>query len=82
MSGYRGSVAVSAGPSRCSLVGGGAHLLVRVRLFDDETAQDPQPEAYSDLRPGEARALAARLLCACEDAERASHAAGYWRPRR
>ena len=82
MSGYRGSVAVSAGPSRCSLVGGGAHLLVRVRLFDDETAQDPQPDAYSDLHPGEARALASWLLSACEDAERESHAAGYWRQAR
>ena len=82
MSGYRGSVAVSAGPSRCSLVGGGAHLLVRVRLFDDETAEDPQPDAYSDLRPGEARALASWLLSACEGAEHESHAAGYWRPGR
>jgi hypothetical protein len=78
MSGYRGWAEASAGPARCGLVGGGAHLLVRVRLFD-EGAEDPHPEAYCDLRPDEALRLARQLLAAIDDAERHTREAGYWR---
>jgi hypothetical protein len=78
MSGYRGWIEASPGPARCSLVGGGAHLLVRVRLFD-EGAEDPQPEVYCDLRPDEAQQLAHQLLGAIQSAERQTREAGYWR---
>ena len=78
MSGYREWIEASAGPARCGLVGGGAHLLVRVRLYD-EGAEDPQPEVCCDLRPDEALQLARQLLGAIDDAERQSHAAGYWK---
>jgi len=78
MSGYRGWAEASPGPARCGLVGGGAHLLVRVRLYDDG-AEDPQPDAYCDLQPDEARQLARQLLGAINDAERQTREAGYWR---
>jgi hypothetical protein len=76
VSGHRGWIGVSAGPARCSLVGGGALLLVRVRLFD-EGGEDPQPDVFCDLRPGEARDLARELLAAVEDAELRTLNAGY-----
>ena len=78
MSGYRGWIEASAGPARCGLVGGGAHLLVRVRLYDDGV-EDPQPEVCCDLRVDEARHLALSLLQAAEDAERQTLSAGYWK---
>jgi hypothetical protein len=78
MSGYRGWIEASAGPARCGLVGGGAHLLVRVRLFDED-AEAPEPDAYCDLRPDEARQLARQLLGAIDDAERQTLNAGYWK---
>ncbi len=77
MSGYRWEIEASAGPAREGLVGGGAQLLVRVRLFDDDI-EDPAPDAFCDLRPASARHLAFELLAAAEDAERQTHAAGYW----
>lgn len=77
MSGYRWEIEASAGPAREGLVGGGAQLLVRVRIFDDDV-EDPQPDAFCDLRPSSARHLAFELLAAAEDAEQQTHAAGYW----
>jgi hypothetical protein len=73
MSAYRWEIEASAGPAREGLIGGGAQLLVRVRLFDDR-----QPDAYTDLRPRDARHLALELLAAAEDAERQTELAGFW----
>jgi len=69
MSGYRSEIKASAGPARTGRVGGGAVLLVRVRLFDCG-GEDPQPDAYCDLRPRDARHFAFELLAAAEHAER------------
>ena len=77
MSGYRSEITASAGPSRIGRVGGGALLLVRVRLFDCG-AEDPQPDAYTNLRPRDARHLARELLAAADDAERQTEQAGFW----
>jgi hypothetical protein len=77
MSGYRFEIEASAGPARGGLVGGGAQLLVRVRLFDGPGCDAPEPEAFTDLRPSEARELAFALLGAAEHAERRSEAAGW-----
>jgi len=77
MSGFRWEIEASAGPAREGIVGGGKQLLVRVRLFDDG-----QPDAYTDLRPREARRLAAELLAAAEDADWQTEQAGYWETRR
>ena len=89
MSGFRFEVEASAGPAREGLVGGGAHLLVRVRLFDgpgvvDQITGEPacQPDAFTDLRPGDARELAFCLLACAEHAERQSREAGFWRAER
>ena len=64
MSGFRFEAEAFAGPDREGLVGGGAQLLVVVRLFDgpgvvDHTSAKPtgQPDAYTDLRPADARRL-------------------------
>lgn len=54
MSGFRWEIEAFAGPDREALVGGGAQLLVRVRLFDD-CVKDPQPDAFTNLRPRDAR---------------------------
>jgi len=81
MSGYRSEIQASAGPARTGLVGGGALLLVRVRLFDCG-GDDPQPDAYTNLRPRDARHLARELLAAAEDAERQTEQAGFWRQTR
>jgi hypothetical protein len=77
MSAFRWEIEASAGPAREGLVGGGARLLVRVRLFD-EGVEDPQPDAFIDLRPASARHLALELLAAAEDAEHQTRAAGFW----
>jgi hypothetical protein len=69
-------IEASAGPAREGLVGGGAQLLVRVRLFD--AGEDPQPDAFIDLRPSCARQLALELLAAAEDAEQQTRAASRW----
>jgi hypothetical protein len=77
MSGYRFEIEASAGPARAGLVGGGAQLLIRVRLFD-RGVDEPQPDAYTDLRPRDARHLALELLAAAEDAEWQTEQAGFW----
>jgi hypothetical protein len=77
MSGYRSEIKASAGPSRIGRVGGGALLLVRVRLFD-WAEHDPQPDAFTDLLPRDARHLALELLAAAENAERQTEQAGFW----
>jgi hypothetical protein len=73
MSAFRWEIEASAGPAREGLIGGGKQLLVRVRLFDDR-----QPDAYTDLRPRDARHLALELLAAAQDAERQTDQAGFW----
>jgi hypothetical protein len=77
VTGYRWEIEASAGPASEGLVGGGAQLLVRVRLFDDGV-ENPQPDAYIDLRPSSARHLALELLAAAEDAEWQTDQAGFW----
>lgn len=79
MSGFW-EIEASAGPAREGLVGGGAQLLVRVRLFDP--GEDSQPDAFIDLRPSGARHLALELLAAAEDAEQQTRAAGFWEKHR
>jgi hypothetical protein len=81
MSDYRSEIEASAGPARAGLVGGGAQLLVRVRLFDCG-ADDPAPDAYCDLRPRDARHLALELLAAAEDADWQTEQAGCWKQTR
>jgi hypothetical protein len=85
MSGYRFDIETSAGPSRRGRVGGGAVLLVRVRIFDGPGVCDsvtgehaPEPEAYTDLLPSEARSFAVKLLQAAEDAELHTERARWW----
>jgi hypothetical protein len=81
MSGYRWEIEASAGPAREGLVGGGSQLLVRVRLFD-AGVEDPQPDAFIDLRPSCARHLALELLAAAQDAERQTENANWWQASR
>lgn len=76
MSGFRWEIEASAGPAREGLVGGGARLLVRVRLFDGVGCDAPRPDAFTDLRPGEARELAFALLALAEHAERPERGGG------
>jgi hypothetical protein len=73
MSGLRWEIEASAGPAREGLAGGGAGLLVRVRLFHEGVE-----DAFTDLRPHDARHLAMALLAAADDAEQQTHAAGFW----
>jgi hypothetical protein len=89
MSGYRFEIETSAGPARGSLVGGGAQLLVRVRLFDgpgvvDSSTGAPagQPDAFTDLRPRDARKLAFELLAAAQHADQQALKANHWEPQR
>jgi hypothetical protein len=79
MSGFRWEIEASAGPGREGLVGGGSRLLVRVTLFNDDLeGSEPAPQAYTDLRPRDARRLALELLAAAEDAESQTEQAGHW----
>jgi len=85
MSGYRFEIEASAGPARRGRVGGGAVLLVRVRLFDgpgvvDTLTGEPAagPGAFTDLDPRDARELAFRLLACAEHAEQRTIDAHYW----
>ena len=80
MSGFW-EIEASAGPARERLVSGAARLLVRVSLFD-AGGEDPQPDAFIDLRPSCARHLAIELLAAAEDAEQQTRAAGFWETNR
>jgi hypothetical protein len=86
VSGYRAEIEASAGPSRLGRVGGGALLLVRVRLFDGPDAVERGtglPDAFTDLDPRQARTLAIRLIAAADDAERQTLQANHWQePRR
>jgi len=89
MSGYRFEIEASAGPARRKRVGGGAVLLVRVRLFDgpgvvDLATGEPAsvPDAFTDLDPREARELAFCLLAAAEHAEQQTLQSNYWQARR
>lgn len=79
MSAYRFDIQATVGPAHQGLVPTGRMLLVRVRVFDGPCCQDPEPEAYTDLHPRQARELAFVLLAAAEHAERQSRAADYWR---
>ncbi len=64
MSGYRCEAEAFAGPARERLLYGARELLVRVRLHDGPGAVDDHgrptnlPDAYTDLRPEQARQLA------------------------
>jgi hypothetical protein len=71
MSAFRWNVEAFAGPAREGLVGGGAKLLVRVRLFDEpeQTWPHTRPDAFTDLRTDAARDLAFELLAAAEHAD-------------
>lgn len=82
MSRFRWEIEASAGPAREALIGGRAQLLVRVRLFDGPGCDAPEPDAFTDLRAGEARGLAFALLGAAEHAERRSAGAGWWEDER
>ena len=77
MSGFRWEIEASAGPACEGLVGGGKQPLVRVRLVDDG-----QPDAYTDLRPRDARRFALELLAAAEDADWQTEQAGLWKQTR
>ena len=81
MSGYRSEIKASVGPDRTGRVGGDALLLVRVRMFDCG-ADAPQPDAYTNLRPRDARYLARQLLAAADDAERQTEQADFWKQTR
>lgn len=85
MSGYRAEIEASAGPARLGRVGGGALLLVRVRLFNGPDAVErgtDLPDVFCDLDPRQARTLASRLLAAADDAERQTLNADYRETRR
>lgn len=71
MSVFRWQIEAFAGPAREGTVGGRARLLVRVRLFNepDESGLIDKPDAFTDLRPDDARHLAFELLAAAEHAE-------------
>jgi len=68
--------------ARERLTDGGLLQLVRVRLFDPPSAEDDRglasgtPDAFTDLRPGDARHLAAELIAAARHAELVTAAAG------
>ena len=85
MSGYRSEIQASAGPARRGRVGGGALLLVRVRLSDGPGVADSltgqpaaKPDAFTDLDPRDARERAFRLLACAEHAEQQTIAADYY----
>jgi len=81
--GFRWEIEAAAGPAREAVLGG-ARLLVRVRLFDppDQTWPKTKPEAFTDLRPDNARDLAFELLAAAEHAESLTREAGCWESER
>jgi hypothetical protein len=85
VSGYRAEIEASAGPARLGRVGGGALLLVRVRLFDGPDAVErgtDLPDVFTDLDPRQARTLALGLIAAADDAEQRTLQANYWEPSR
>jgi hypothetical protein len=85
MAAYRFEIDTSAGPAREGLPSGRSMLLVRVRLFDGPgvvNAFTGEPavgeDVYTDLRPDQARELAARLVCCAERAEQLTEQAGWF----
>jgi hypothetical protein len=85
---HRFEIDTTAGPAREGILYGRAMLLVRVRLFDGPGVVDGatgQPagleDVYTDLRPGQARALAFRLLEHAEQAERITEQHDWWAAR-
>ena len=85
MASHRFEVDAAAGPAREGVLGGRAIMLVRLRLFDgpgvvDGLTGEPagEEDVYSDLRPEEARALAAQLVSCAERAEQITAHAGWW----
>jgi hypothetical protein len=85
VSGYRAEIEASAGPARLGRVGGGALLLVRVRLCNGPDAVErgtDLPDVFTDLDPRAARTLAIGLIAAADDAERQALNADYWEPSR
>jgi hypothetical protein len=85
VSGYRAEIEASAGPARLGRVGGGALLLVRVRLFNGPDAVErgtDLPDVFTDLDPRAARTLAIALLAAADTAEQHTLQANYWEPQR
>jgi hypothetical protein len=88
MSGYRSEIDAQAGPAREGVLYGRAMLLVRIRLFDGPgvistgTGEPcPQGDAYTDLRPEQARDLAFCLLSAAEQAEAQTRKSDWFRQR-
>ncbi len=77
--GFRWEIEAFAGPAREAILGG-SRLLVRVRLFDppDQTWPNTRPDAFTDLRPDNARDLAFELLAAAEHAELITRDADHW----
>jgi hypothetical protein len=83
MSGFRFDIEAFPHPdAREGRVGGGWLQLVRVRLFDGPDVIDDhgrptgRPDAFTDLRPGDARHLALELLAAARHAERLTEGSG------
>jgi hypothetical protein len=79
---HRCEIRADAGPARERILHGRAILLVRVRMFDNDTVDERREDAYCDLRPEQARTLAIGLLQAAEHAERQTIQARYWETRR
>jgi hypothetical protein len=81
---FRCEADAQAGPVRESLLHGRGCCWCGVRLFngpcvtDDDSRPDSLPDAYTDLRPEEARRLALGLLQAAEDAETRTLRANWW----
>jgi hypothetical protein len=82
---HRYEVDAAAGPAREGVIGGRAIMLVRVRLFDGPGVVDARTgepaggeDVCTDLRPGEARQLAAQLVSCAERAEQLTAHAGGW----
>lgn len=78
-------IEATAGPSREGIPHGRAQLLVRVRLSDGPGCVDArtgqptgEPDAWTDLRPAQARQIAFELLVCAEQAEQQTRAAGWW----
>jgi hypothetical protein len=68
MTAYRYEIDAFAGPGTERLIDGSSLILVRVRMFD-QGVDRPQEDVCCDLRPGEARELALRLLASAERAQ-------------
>ena len=85
MASHRCEIDASAGPATGSVVGRRGQLLVRVRLFDGLGVVDGatglpagEQDVYTDLRPYQARELAAGLIACAEEADRITEQADWW----